>query len=525
MRAFSLLFSLALLRSAAAATAEQWRERSIYQLIVDRYALPEGAATNACNPGAQTWCGGTWNTITANLDYIQNAGFTAIWISPVNQNLLGPRTAYGDPYHGYWIQDASQLNDKFGTAADLKALSAEVHRRGMYLMVDIVINNVVATSTTLDYSAYMFKEEEQYHPYCPVSWGNRTSEQHCWLGDTTVALPDVNTDDATVQATYGDWIQTLVQEYEIDGLRIDAAKHVGNTFWGPFCQKAGVFCIGEVDDSDVVYASEFQGSGTLDSILNYPMYFALRDAFTIPGPANISGLYETHKEMKANFKDLTVLGNFLENQDNPRWGNLSVDLQTLYNAMVWNFMSDGIPIVYYGQEQGFQGNADPWNREPLWTSSYNTTIPVYKFIAGLNQIRNFLVNTTSDWVTSPAQILTTSTNGIAIMKGSVVSIMTNIGSPPQNTSMAAYTPLANSLSTTDVISCREFAVGSNGTINVDYTEGGRAVILVPSSMLVNSGMCGFQVQASHSSEVSAASSVVSRLGTLFFFAFSMTFFV
>jgi len=109
------------------------------------------------------------------------------------------------------------------------------------------------------------------------------------------------------------------------------------------------------------------------------------------------------------------------------------------------------------------------------------------------------------------------------MKGSIVSIMTNIGSPPQNTSMAAYTPLANSLSTTDIISCREFAVGSNGTINVDYTEGGRAVILVPSSMLVNSGICGFQVQVTHSSEVSAALSVVSRLGTLFF-AFSITFF-
>jgi len=45
-------------------------------------------------------CGGTWNSIRENLDYIQNAGFTAIWISPVNQNYEGPRTPYGDPYHG-----------------------------------------------------------------------------------------------------------------------------------------------------------------------------------------------------------------------------------------------------------------------------------------------------------------------------------------------------------------------------------------------------------------------------------------
>lgn len=55
----------------------------------------------------------------------------AVWISPVSQNYQGARTVYGDPYHGYWIADHSQLNDRFGTSDDLKALSDEVHRRGM----------------------------------------------------------------------------------------------------------------------------------------------------------------------------------------------------------------------------------------------------------------------------------------------------------------------------------------------------------------------------------------------------------
>jgi alpha-amylase len=54
-----------------------------------------------------------------------------VWISPVSQNYEGPRSAYGDAYHGYWIADASKLNDRFGTADDLKALSDEVHKRGM----------------------------------------------------------------------------------------------------------------------------------------------------------------------------------------------------------------------------------------------------------------------------------------------------------------------------------------------------------------------------------------------------------
>ena len=58
-------------------------------------------------------------------------------------------------------------------------------------------------------------------------------------------------------------------------------------------------------------------------------------------------------------QDPTLLGNFLEDQDVPRWANISVDPQSMWNAMVFSFMSDGIPIVYYGQEQGFHGNADP----------------------------------------------------------------------------------------------------------------------------------------------------------------------
>jgi alpha-amylase len=48
-----------------------------YRIITDRYALPDGAGVNSCNVTDRTWCGGTWRTIRDNLDYIQNAGFTA----------------------------------------------------------------------------------------------------------------------------------------------------------------------------------------------------------------------------------------------------------------------------------------------------------------------------------------------------------------------------------------------------------------------------------------------------------------
>ncbi|KII88904.1 glycoside hydrolase family 13 protein [Plicaturopsis crispa FD-325 SS-3] len=493
-----------------AATAEQWRGRSIYQIITDRYALPAGADTNSCNPADQTWCGGTWNTITQNLDYIQDAGFTAIWISPVAENYDGPRVKYGDAYHGYWTKDISKLNPRFGTADDLKGLVSALHSRGMYIMVDVVVNNVMSTSVDISssLSGYFLKDQSQYHKYCTVNWTDITSEQECWLGDPVVPLPDVNTEDQGVQQAYGEWIAQFVQEYNIDGLRIDAAKHVNVEFWPSFAQKAGVFTMGEVLDSDVVLPASYQPS--LDSVLHYPAYFALTQGFNIPGPGNLSAIVDIMNRSKQTFKDTSVLGNFLENQDQPRWHNSSVDPASLHNAMVYTFMSDGIPIVYYGQEQSFSGAGDPSNREPLWTSGYAKT-DAYNLMATLNQFRNHLVNAT-DWTTQSAEALTYDAHGLAIMKGDVLSVMTNIGSPPQNLSIAVNTPWDTETATTDILTCTQWVVGSNKSIEVQYSKGGTPVILYPSSKLKNSGICGEAI--SQQAGVAKASGAHPRWPTL-----------
>ncbi|KAL1683489.1 glycoside hydrolase family 13 protein [Schizophyllum commune] len=517
-RSISLLALAALLaprcvQVALAATADDWRGRSIYQVLTDRFALPEGADTSACKVEDQTWCGGTWNTIRENLDYIQDAGFTALWISPVNQNYDGERSAYGDAYHGYWIKDISKLNDRFGTADDLKALSDELHKRDMYLMVDVVVNNVMATSTDPDFSQYYFKDKDQYHPYCGIEWGNSTSEQDCWLGDEKVPLPDLDTRNADVISGYQSWVKELVQTYNIDGLRIDAAKHVNIDFWSDFCKAAGVFCIGEVFGGDNVDALA-QYQGPLDSVLNFNMYTALMSAFKIPGDLDVTKITNTLDESKEKFKDITVLGNFLENQDLPRWHNQSVDPQSLYNAMTYTFMSSGIPIVYYGQEQYFSGVGDPYNREPLWQSNYEKTI-AYNLTATLNKFRNHLVSTT-DWATQDMTVLTTSKYGIGFTKGEVITVLTNIGSPAQNgTQIAVKSPYGPSYAMTDVLTCQQWVTSSEGMLDVEYTAGGKPVILVPEKLLSGSGLCGQDSNLSGNSRSQdsndGAVNVVSRL--------------
>jgi alpha-amylase len=115
-----------------AASKEEWRSRSIYQVMVDRFSRTDGNNTFPCNVTERIYCGGTWKGLQNNLDYIQGMGFDAIWISPTSTGINGD-TADGTDYAGYWVTDMSSVNENFGTSQDLIDLSNEVHSRGLVL--------------------------------------------------------------------------------------------------------------------------------------------------------------------------------------------------------------------------------------------------------------------------------------------------------------------------------------------------------------------------------------------------------
>ena len=119
-----------LLTTTLAASPAEWRSRSIYQLLTDRFARTDGSTTATCDTASGIYCGGTWAGIIKKLDYIQGMGFDAVWISPVTKNIEG-KTAYGEAYHGYWQQDLYAVNGHYGTSDDLKELSRALHGRGM----------------------------------------------------------------------------------------------------------------------------------------------------------------------------------------------------------------------------------------------------------------------------------------------------------------------------------------------------------------------------------------------------------
>jgi alpha-amylase len=130
MKLSSCSIWLALSATVFGLTPAEWRSQSIYQIVTDRFARTDGSTTANCVPSRAVYCGGTWQGIIKKLDYIQQMGFTAIWISAITAQLEGG-TAYGEAYHGYWQTNMDNVNSRFGTEDDLKALSNALHDRNM----------------------------------------------------------------------------------------------------------------------------------------------------------------------------------------------------------------------------------------------------------------------------------------------------------------------------------------------------------------------------------------------------------
>lgn len=150
---------LSLLLISQSATKDQWRSRTVYQLLTDRFS--RGNGDNSPCPDLGNYCGGTFKGITQNLAYIQNMGFDAIWISPIPVN-------YPGAYHGYAAIDIYGVNPYFGTEQDLLDLVAACHAQGIYVMLDVVANHVGPVSPNYT-QINPFNKEEYYHSYCQIN--------------------------------------------------------------------------------------------------------------------------------------------------------------------------------------------------------------------------------------------------------------------------------------------------------------------------------------------------------------------
>lgn len=143
-------------------------------------------------------------------------------------------------------------------------------------------------------------------------------------------LPDLDQSNSFVRSTLKNWIHDKISTYGFDGIRCDTTPEVPKDFWSEYSQSAGVYSIGEVFNGDPDYVAGYQGP--LDATLNYPMYYKLKNAFQ-----SKQSMRNIHDGVEQNsvFPDVSVLGNFLDNHDNPRFLHNQGDRTILKNGLAY----------------------------------------------------------------------------------------------------------------------------------------------------------------------------------------------
>lgn len=245
-------------------------------------------------------------------------------------------------------------------------------------MVDVVANHMGPNIG--GHKPEPLNQQSSYHSGCEINYSDQTSIEVCSIA----GLPDVKTENSAIRTLYQNWIKWLVKEYQFDGIRIDTVKHVEKDFWPGFQSAAGVYSIGEVFDGNPDYLAGY--ASVMPGLLNYAIYYPMNRFYQQQGSSQ--DLVNMHDEISAKFSDPTILGTFLDNHDNARWLNRKNDVSLLKNALAHVILARGIPIVYYGTEQGYAGGNDPANREDLWRSGFNTNADLYQAISRLSNARS-----------------------------------------------------------------------------------------------------------------------------------------
>ena len=417
-----------------------WRDFAIYQVFTDRFCDgdPDNNAANG-NFGAsgeQTVHGGDFAGIKAKLNYIKMLGMSAIWISPVNRNRPGTP-------HGYWPDDFGQIDPHWGSLADLRELVDAAHGCGIRIFIDVIANEMADLIDSSGPGFPAFKYPESYTP----KWKNGVGDQFPppfndlnlfymhgtianWSDNNQVLYGDfpltdsLNTERADVRSYLRGFFCDLIAATDCDGFRMDTAKLVELNSWKDmmpgvlrFAHSLGktnflILCEAATADASEVgtytqpYSHPTYGIWPpFNSALNFPYADTFEKVFFYGHPTSEltyqhsadSGQALSYYSSAARYS----LGNFFDNHDRSRAlssGKLNGNQERLKTALGFHLATLQMPILYYGTEQGFNGETDPYDREDMFDgefekgpslgNNFNYTHPLFLYIRKLMLIKN-----------------------------------------------------------------------------------------------------------------------------------------
>jgi glycosidase len=432
----------------------------LYNSTDNGNAVQTSTAAQAWRAAGSGWTGGNLNGVASKIPYLGDMGITALWISPVFKQV-----SFQDTYHGYGIQDFLEVDAHFGTSDDLKRLVAEAHAAGIVVILDIVVNHsgnvfsYFATDPKYNGQQYPVKgfNDETGNPGIPFEKGVAAGQDDAvwpiefrdpavftqkgqivnwdsspeFLDGDFFDLKDIHHGEGPTESfvpsvgllnlidVYKYWLALL----DIDGYRIDTVKHMDNGAVRLFASAIHEFAeligkdrfllIGEITGSRDDAFRKLQVTG-IDSALGIAdVQGALGDM--VKGrviPQTYFALFRNSinigKRSHTWFRNKVVVmlddhDKVIQGSNKSRFCAFDEGDQLIIPAIATNLMTLGIPCIYYGSEQKFDGNgtgdgSDEYIREDMFGGPFgafrskgrhffDVSSEVYKAVAAITSIR------------------------------------------------------------------------------------------------------------------------------------------
>lgn len=385
-----------------------WRDAIIYFPMVDRFA--DGDGLNPCRVNDSrvadlaNYKGGDWKGITQKITsgYFDSLGVNTIWLSVPMENAIGPDEGVNQNagkwftgYHAYWPKDLDPKTPYhcFGTAADLKTLVQTAHMNAIKVIVDYAMVHVHVTSAlyaqhqdwfwTIGTNPYTTCNGSLWDVFSEsngnVFWDPNKEGNKCWF---TPMLAHWNYSNANARKFAVDTAISWIKEYDFDGLRLDAIKHVHMDWLKDLrarvktdilpAKKAGerFYLLGETYDGDPRKLKVHVDPTTLlDGQFDFALKPAVVDAM-LTRAGSMTALEAAVKTSETYYGPNVVMSTFVGNHDQARsiaaaGGENAAGYERLANAFAVLLTVKGAPSILYGDEIGMPGGEDPDNRRMM----------------------------------------------------------------------------------------------------------------------------------------------------------------
>ena len=361
-------------RKTGSVTDFDWDEAVIYFMLTDRFydgntSNNKAAGASVYNPdNAGLYHGGDFAGVTKKLDYLQELGINTIWITPIVDNIPSTSASGNSQipvyaaYHGYWARDFEKLNSNLGTESEFRTLISEAHKRGIKIMVDVVLNH----------SGYGTESSALFLGMLRTS---TTTVPGSDIYASLSGLPDFLTEYPAVREKLIAWQTAWMTEYDIDYFRVDTVKHVDDTTWKAFKNSVtksnpSFKMIGEYWGASYSNQCGNLSTGTLDSLLDFGFKGYVKQFVS----GSMSAVESTLEKRNAAINNTAMLGSFLSSHDED---GFYYSLKKSYSASAaealmkvaasMQITAKGQPVIYYGEEIGLSGA----NNYPAYDNRYD----------------------------------------------------------------------------------------------------------------------------------------------------------